>query len=187
MRSPIYPLSVSEYLEAELKSEIRHEYVGGEVFAMAGASRKHNLIAGNIYSRLRSHLRGSDCDAFMSDMKVKLRSEFKKKSIFYYPDVVVSCELPTQDQFVLNSPCLIIEVLSPSTEVIDKREKLQNYQTIPSLQEYVLVAQDRIHIEIYRRIDEENWTREILGREDKLQLDSVNLTLAVTDIYEDLF
>jgi Uma2 family endonuclease len=120
-------------------------------------------------------------------MKVKLRSEIKKKSIFYYPDVVVSCELSTQDQFILNSPCLIIEVLSPSTEVIDKREKLQNYQNIPSLQEYVLVSQDRICIEIYRRIDEENWTRETLGREDKLQLDSVNLILPVTDIYEDVF
>ncbi len=187
MRSPIYPLSVSEYLEAELKSEIRHEYVGGEVFAMAGASRKHNLLSLALASRLRSHLRGSGCDAFMSDMKVKLRSEIKKKSIFYYPDVVVSCELSTQDQFILNSPCLIIEVLSPSTEVIDKREKLQNYQNIPSLQEYVLVAQDRICIEIYRRIDEENWTRETLGREDKLQLDSVNLILPVTDIYEDVF
>ncbi len=187
MRSPIYPLSVSEYLEAEAKSEFRHEYVGGEVFAMAGASRKHNLIAGNIYSRLRSHLRGGGCDAFMSDMKVKLKSEIKKKSIFYYPDVVVSCELQTQDQFVLNSPSLIVEVLSPSTEVIDKREKLQNYQTILSLQEYVLVAQDQVHMEIYRRIDEENWTRETLGREDKLQLDSVNLTLPVMDIYEDVF
>jgi len=82
---------------------------------MAGASKKHNFLFLSLASRLRSDLRGSGCDTFMPDMKVKLESEIKKKSIFYYPDVVVSCELQTQDQFVLNSPCLIIEILSPST------------------------------------------------------------------------
>jgi Uma2 family endonuclease len=124
MRSPIHDLSVLEYLEAEAKSEIRHEYIDGEVFAMAGGSRNHNRICLNIASRLSSHLRGSKCNVFMSDMKVKVKSLQQNKNIFYYPDVIATCNLQDQDQFIVNSPCLIIEVLSPSTEMIDRREKL---------------------------------------------------------------
>jgi Uma2 family endonuclease len=91
MRSPIYDLSVLEYLEAEAKSEIRHEYIDGQVFAMEGRSRNHNRICLNIASRLSSHLRGSECNVFMSDMKVKLKSLQQNKTIFYYPNILASC------------------------------------------------------------------------------------------------
>jgi Uma2 family endonuclease len=186
MRSPIHNFSVLEYLEAEAKSEIRHEYIDGEVFAMAGGSKKHNLIAGNTYSRLRGHLRGSGCDAFMADMKVNLKSLQQHKTIFYYPDIVVTCDPRDRDQFSVNYPCLIIEVLSPSTEVIDKREKLVNYKTIPSLQEYVLISQDQIKVEVYRHDLAGNWTKEVLEKEHDLCLNSVDLILTMANIYEDV-
>jgi Uma2 family endonuclease len=187
MQSSIQLLSVIEYLEAEATSEIRHEYIDGQVFAMAGASRRHNRISGNIYSRLLAHLRGSGCDAFMADMKVGLKSAQKQKSIFYYPDVVITCNPDDQDQFIVNSPCLIIEVLSPGTEFVDCKEKLVNYQTITSLQEYILVSQDQMQVEVYRQDVAGNWTEEVLGRGNQLQLDSIDLILKMHDIYEDVF
>lgn len=187
MRSPIHTFSVAEYLEAESKSEIRHEYLGGQIFAMAGGSKAHNIITLNIASRLRSQLRGGSCDVFMSDMKVKLKPANQNKTIFYYPDVAVTCSFEEQDNYLLEYPCLIFEVLSPSTEVTDRREKLVNYQTISSLQEYVLIAQDEIEIEVYRRDMQGNWTKEVLGSDDKLVLNSVNSSLTMADIYEDIF
>jgi Uma2 family endonuclease len=187
MRSPIYLMSSSEYLEAEAKSEIRHEYVDGEIFAMAGGSRNHNRICGNIYSRLRTHLRGTKCEVFMSDMKVWLKSLRQNKMIFYYPDILVTCNPQDRDQFLVDRPCLIIEVLSPSTETIDKREKLVNYKNISSLQEYVLISQDQIKVEVYRQDAEENWTKEILDKDGELYLSSIDITLKMSDIYEDVF
>ncbi|WP_019498467.1 Uma2 family endonuclease [Pseudanabaena sp. PCC 6802] len=187
MRSPIRIFSVTEYLEAESKSEVRHEYLGGHVFAMAGGSKAHNIITLNIASGLRSQLRGGTCDVFMSDMKVKLKSANQSKTIFYYPDVVVTCSPEDRDLYFVNHPCLIFEVLSPGTEASDRREKLVNYQTIDSLQEYVLISQDEIKVEVYRQDLQGNWTKEILGSEDKLVLNSVNLSLTMADIYEDIF
>lgn len=186
MQSSINLLTVAEYLEAESKSEVRHEYLGGQIFAMAGGSKQHNIITLNVASGMRSHLRGSSCNVFMSDMKVGLKLTSQNKTIFYYPDVVVTCDLQDQDLYVLNYPCLIIEVLSPSTEITDKREKLVNYRTLASLQEYILISQDEIKVEVYRKSAEGNWTLQILGKDDELQLCSVNLTLTMADIYEDV-
>ncbi len=187
MRSPIPVFSVAEYLAAETKSEVRHEYLGGHIFAMAGGSKAHNIITLNIASWLRSRLRGGACNVFMSDMKVKLEAANQNKTIFYYPDVVVTCSPEDRDNYLVNYPCVIFEVLSPSTEVSDHREKLVNYQTLGSLQEYVLVSQDEIKVEVYRQELPGNWTQEILGSEDKLVLNSVNLSLTMADIYEDIF
>lgn len=145
------------------------------------------MIAGNIYSRLRSHLRGSSCSVFMADMKVKIELANKANDIFYYPDVVVTCNSQDQDRFFLNCPCLIIEILSPSTETTDKREKLVNYQNLESLREYVLVSQDEIKVEVYRKDAQGNWSVQILGKGDDLELNSVGFTLTMTDIYEDVF
>jgi Uma2 family endonuclease len=201
MQSPVTFFSVEEYLQLEQTSEIRHEYLAGQVFAMSGGSKEHNLIAGNIYSRLRSHLRGGSCSVFMADMKVNIEltnknsgnlteaqppSKFSRKSIFYYPDVIVSCDPDEQDRFSLSYPCLIIEVLSPSTELTDRREKFVNYQNLETLQEYVLVSQEEIKVEVYRKDDEGNWLVEILGKDDELRLDSIGLTLTMTEIYEDV-
>lgn len=186
MQSPVNFFTVEEYVQLEQTSEIRHEYLGGQVFAMSGGSKQHNLIAGNIYSRLRSHLRGGSCSVFMADMKVRIELASQNKSIFYYPDLIVTCDPQDQDRFSLNYPCLIIEVLSPSTETTDKREKLVNYRTLESLQEYVLVSQDEIKVEVYRKDTQGNWSVQTLGKSNNLELNSVGLTLTMADIYEDV-
>ena len=187
MQSPLYFFTVEEYLKLEQTSDIRHEYFAGEVFAMAGSSKEHNIISGNVYSRLRSRLRGSSCNVFMSDMKVRISLAHENQTIFYYPDVIVSCDSEDQDRYFLNYPCLIIEVLSPSTETIDRREKLLNYRSLASLKEYVLISQDQVKVEVYRQDEKRNWTiQTLINRDDKLHLDSVGLILEMTDIYEDV-
>ncbi|CAD5979455.1 putative protein sll0925 [Planktothrix tepida] len=182
MRSPLPLLTVEDYLNAEANSQTRHEYVGGYVFAMAGASEEHNIIAGNIFALLRPHLRGSSCRVFVSDMKVKVQDD-----IFYYPDLLVTCNPQDNHRYFKTQPSLIIEVLSETTETTDRREKLMNYQTLDSLKEYVLVSQNQMQVEIYRQDDQGNWTIQILGQKDDLILESVGLTLTMAQIYEDVF
>lgn len=184
MQSPLSCLTASEYLSIEQHSEIRHEYVDGEIFAMAGASEEHNLIAGNIYNLLRSHLRGTSCRTFMSDMKLKIN--IAQADIFYYPDIVVTCDPQDKEKYFKTRPSLIVEVLSDSTKVIDKREKRSNYRTLDSLQEYVLVYQDEMKVEIYRKNDDGDWIMQTLGKGDLLELNSVGLRLSLNDIYEDV-
>ena len=186
MSVPLTHLTVEEYLKAEESSEIRHEYLDGQIFAMSGASREHNLIAGNIFARLRTHLRGSSCRTFISDMKVKIQIDNQKADLFYYPDVVVTCNSTDKQRFFLTSPSLIIEVLSPSTETTDRREKLLNYQKLDSLREYVLVSQDKVKIEVYRKDIQGNWSLIILGKDDELRLDSIGATLTMVEVYEDV-
>ncbi|MDJ0798262.1 MAG: Uma2 family endonuclease [Calothrix sp. MO_167.B12] len=186
MQSPINFFTVEEYLQLEQTSEIHHEYLGGQVFAMSGGSKEHNTISLNIASRLRFHLRGGSCSVFMADMKVRIELVNQNKSIFYYPDVIVSCDSQDKERFFLNYPCLIIEVLSPSTETTDRREKLVNYRTLESLQEYVLVSQEEIKVEVYRQDAQGNWSLTILGKDDELCLDSIDLNLTMADIYEDV-
>ncbi|MEO1377970.1 MAG: Uma2 family endonuclease [Cyanobacteria bacterium J06635_10] len=186
MQSAINLITVEEYLELEKTSEIRHEYLGGQVFAMSGGSKEHNLIGGNIYSRFRSHLRGGSCSVFMADMKVNIKLISQNKNIYYYPDVVVTCDSDDKDRYSLNYPCLIIEVLSPSTEITDRREKLINYRDLESLQEYVLVSQDKIKVEVYRQDNQGNWSIQTLGKDDELHLNSIDLTLTMSEIYEDV-
>jgi len=194
MQSPINFFTVEEYIQLEQTSESRHEYLGGQVFAMSGGSKQHNTITLNIASIVRysygvatrTHLRGGSCSVFMADMKVRIELANQNKSIFYYPDVIVSCDSQDTERFFLNYPCLIIEVLSPSTETIDRREKLVNYRTLKSLQEYVLVSQDEIKVEVYRQDSQGNWLIQILGKDDQLTLDSIGLNLTMADIYEDV-
>ncbi|MFN9403014.1 MAG: Uma2 family endonuclease, partial [Dolichospermum sp.] len=131
--------------------------------------------------------RGSSCKVFMSDMKVRINLANENQTIFYYPDVIVSCDTEDQDRYFLNYSCLIIEVLSPSTETIDRREKLLNYRSLASLKEYVLISQDEVKVEVYRQDEKRNWTiQTLINRDDKLHLDSVGLILEMTDIYEDV-
>ena len=185
--SPLNLISVEEYLKLEQDGEIRHEYVAGQIYAMTGSSREHNLIATNLISLLRPHLRGGVCRAFVSDMKVEIQTSSQRADFFYYPDVVVTCDPQDRERYFLTSPCLVIEILSPSTQATDKREKRINYQTISSLQEYVLISQDEIKVEVYRQDNKGNWTVEIYRQDNDLSLDSVGLTLTMADIYEDVF
>lgn len=185
MQSPLYTLSPSAYLEFENRSEIRHEYLGGQIFAMAGASDIHNLIALSIVSRLYLHLFGSPCRVFMSDMKVKIN--LKEALIFYYPDIFVTCD-PTDDEKLFKTkPKLIIEILSPSTENIDRREKFLHYQSIASLEEYVLISQEEMHVEIYRPNSQGYWVKESWKSGDTIHLHSLNFHLALSEIYENGF
>lgn len=150
---PHYLLSVGEYLALERDSPVRHEYVGGELYAMTGASRRHNRIAGNIYRKLADAVEGSPCRVYVSDMKVRV------EDAFYYPDVMVACEEPPEDEYLEDAPCLVVEVLSPGTEGTDRREKLAAYQGLPSLKMYLIVAQDERLVTHYSRDDTGRWRR----------------------------
>src|SRR4051812_7008678 len=142
-------LSVEDYLKLEAYGKVRHEYIGGAVHAMAGTSEQHNLVSLNIASAFHHHLRDGPCRAYMADFKVRL--EINREDIFYYPDVMVSCVRDGLEEFYLRYPRLLVEVLSDSTEMIDRREKLINYPQIPTLEEYVLVAQDKSEVTLLRR------------------------------------
>jgi len=177
-------MSVEEYLESEKDSPVRHEYIDGQIYAMVGASDRHNRIAGNLYNRLDDHLGDGPCEPFISDMKV-----WVSETVYYYPDVVVACDGPDADAYYRKQPCLIIEVSSPGTvppgtERIDRAEKLIAYKQVKSLKEYVIVSQDRLHIEVFRRQRNGRWQWEVLTEsDDELRLESVGLTLSLTQVY----
>ena len=175
-------LTYSEYLAYEEASLTKHEFVNGQAYAMAGASEDHNLLVGGLFSRIWNHLRGKPCRVFSSDMKLTIASA---NNAAYYPDVLVVCDRTDSDPYVKQKPCLLIEVLSPSTALLDRREKLFNYQKLESLQEYVLVSQSEIKVELYRR-DSEGWLVQSLSMGESLQLQSIDLAIALADIYEDV-
>ncbi len=194
-------LSPDSYLEGELGSDIRHEYVDGEVFAMAGAGEAHNLIAMNVASGLRGAARGGPCRIFISDMKVRVAAW----NAFYYPDILATCDPSDTQTYFKEHPCLIVEVLSPSTERTDRRdtrkghhrhckpvnrqhwrEKLLAYRMLESLREYVLISQDQRRVEVYRRAEDGAWSLETLSDGDALRLECVNATLTLDEVYEDV-
>lgn len=174
------PLSVEAYLEGEQHSEVRHEYLAGEVYAMTGASAAHNIIALNLATALHAHLRGGPCRVFMSDMKLRLRHA--QDDYFYYPDVMVACQPDDNARFWREQPKLVVEVLSDSTERIDSREKLFAYQHIEALEEYVLVAQDRREVTLYRKSD--GWSACRPFGAEVIELVSVGLNLVMDTLYE---
>ncbi|MBV8856966.1 MAG: Uma2 family endonuclease [Acidobacteria bacterium] len=176
-----FSLSVAEYLEGEKDAAVRHEYVAGQAYAMAGASARHNRIAGNIFARLNNLLDGAECEPFISDMKVSVAPD-----LYYYPDVVVTCDPPGADPYVRTEPRLVVEVLSPSTERADRHEKLAAYKNCPSVLEYALVSQDRMLVELHRRVGD-GWQTELLTEPvERCAFDSVGLTLALADIYRNV-
>jgi Uma2 family endonuclease len=173
-------ISPDEYLlrENDRPDDIKHEYVNGQIYAMAGASRGHNLVTMAFSALLFNHLRGSGWLVFQSDMKVRIQTLDGTR--FYYPDVQVAREEETESHFN-TSPCLILEVLSGSSALKDRSEKLSAYRLIPALQEYVLCSQDSPHVEIYRRSTE--WKMEHYTTAQTFQLESVKLEVAVDDLY----
>ncbi len=147
-------LTETEYLERERVSMIKHEYYAGKIFAMSGASEAHNLIASNVNASIYAQIRGRGCRIYPSDMRIKIA----KTGLYTYPDMTIVCETPeftdmTKRDTLLN-PMIIIEILSPSTERYDRGVKFQNYRTIGSLKEYILIAQNKHHIERYTRHEE---------------------------------
>ena len=179
-------LTPAEYLARERASESRSEFVEGEVFPMAGASREHNLIAGNIYILLRTHLRGLGCEVYTSDMRVKVEAS----GLYTYPDVTVVRGTPRfEDANVdtLLNPALIVEVLSESTEDYDRGEKFDHYRGIVSFTDYLLVAQDRHCIEHFVRSPHGQWIRrELTAADGVLEIPSFGCRLSMADVYEDV-
>lgn len=176
-------ISPETYLEVEQDSPLKHEYRQGQAYAMAGASNAHVLIAGNLFAMLRNHLRGSGCLTYISDTKAHIESI----NTYYYPDVIVSCDQRDRafDNF-LRYPCLIVEVLSSTTEAFDRGDKFADYRQINSLQEYVLVSQTRMSAECFRRNLEGQWVLYPYGEADEIHLASVNFRSRVVALYEDV-
>ena len=178
LRRPQLVVSLADYLEGERDGAVRHEYVGGHVYAMAAASDRHNRIALNIASRLNDGLSEGPCETFISDMKVKVG-----ENTYYYPDVMVSCDPAASDPYFRARPVLIVEVTSPTTERIDHHEKMLAYLQIDSLREYVLVSQDQMRVEVHRRLGG-SWTPQLLTEsDDAVQLESIGLSISLTAIY----
>lgn len=177
------PMSVEEYLTGEQCTEIRHEFLAGDVYAMGGATDRHNIISLNIAAALHGQLRGGPCTVFINDMKVHLR--FDQQDYFYYPDVMVACDPADNAPLYRDRPCVIIEVLSDSTERVDRREKLFAFRGIESLRHYVLVDQGKIEVTSYRRHEGEDWKTSILADPgDKLSLEAIGASIPLEDIYE---
>lgn len=179
MRLPNYKvahISETDYLQNEELSDIKHEYFDGEIFAMSGAKANHQRIKGNVFAEVRQHLKGTPCEAFQSDMKVRA----DKGNKYFYPDVVISCNQDGESDFT-ESPRLIIEVLSNSTRKFDKDLKRKIYQAIPSLEEYVLIEQDHVEIEISRK--SEDWYSSYYFLGDNVVFESIGLTLSILDVY----
>jgi Uma2 family endonuclease len=174
-------LSVDEYLAGEEQSDIRHEYLAGIVYAMAGGSEDHNTVGLNIAAALRNHLRGRGCRVFIFDMKARI--PVTSPPTFYYPDVMVTCDQRDKDRHSKEFPKVVIEILSDRTERIDRGEKFSNYIQIPTLEEYVLLAQDCVEATIFAR--NKNWEPEILRfPEQKLHLRSLDFSIRLADLYE---
>lgn len=174
-------LSHAEYLEMEAASPIKHEYVAGYAYAMTGTSDAHNFISLNLAAILRNHLKGSPCRVFIADVKAKL----ERADAFYYPDVMVSCETPSS-AYYREKPSLIIEVLSSSTTKFDTGDKRRDYQSIPSLQEYVLVSQECMDVRVWRRGAPE-WTMAIYTDGAVVPFAAVGLEIPIEQIYEDVW
>jgi Uma2 family endonuclease len=176
-------LAPEEYLQAEEQNLLKHEYIDGQVYAMAGASDSHVTIALNVASLLKSHLRGSQCRVFMSDMKARIES----LNTYYYPDVMVTCddrdrELTTYKRY----PCLIVEVLSQSTEGFDRGDKFADYQQLDTLREYVLISAHRQRVDCFRRNAEGLWVLHSYLTNSEVTLTSIDFKAAIADLYEDV-
>lgn len=175
-----YQMTPEEYLEWEPTQEDRYEYVDGEVFAMTGGSKPHNRIAGNLYTALDGYLQDKGCEIYMADVKVQA----SPTSAYHYPDLVVTCDRRDQNsnQFV-QYPCLIIEVLSPSTEAYDRGSKFAQYRKLETLQEYVLIESTAIGVECFRRNAEGLWVLHPYEAGDTVTFESIDFSVAIDTLY----
>jgi len=170
-------ISEQDYLEGEKISEIKHEYIDGNVYAMAGASKNHQRIIANLARHLGNYLNSSPCEVFFSDIKVRV--DAKK---YFYPDVIVVCENDDEDAYYTESPRIIVEVLSSSTRKFDHTLKRQFYQTLPSLEEYILIEQDFVQVAVYRKAD--SWQSNFYYLGDTVTFQSLDFSLSVAEIYQ---
>ena len=172
-------ISPEDYLAGELVAEVRHEYVGGRVFPMPGASDDHNRIVGNLFLALGNHLQGHVCEVFSNDMKARTHGQ-----VYYYPDVMVCCDPTDNARYYRERPRFIFEVLSEETRRTDEREKALAYFHTPSLEAYVIVDQERLAVTVFRRDRGQWWKTETLTEPGSLvRLDSLGFEISLERIY----
>jgi Uma2 family endonuclease len=180
---PTTSLSPAEYLELERKAERKSEYLNGEMFLMAGASRWHGLIVTNLVGELRQQLKARPCEVYSSDLRLRV----SPSGLYTYPDVMVVCgeaQFADDQKDTLLNPNLIVEVLSDSTRDYDRGEKFQHYRTLPSLREYLTIAQDAPHIERWTRQPEDHWLlTEFSDLSQSIQVTSVDCVLSLAEVY----
>jgi Uma2 family endonuclease len=176
-------MTYAEYLEFERSSELKHEYLRGEVFAMAGGTPEHARLAANVIGELRNALRGRPCSVFTSDARVRIAATDRAT----YPDVTVVCgrlDHAPDDADAIVNPIVIVEILSDATEAEDRGEKFAHYRRLASLREYVLVSQRARRLEVYRRRDD-RWFLDEAGAGETLRLESIDVALSVDEVYRD--
>ncbi len=176
-------ITPEEYLEGEKAAEVRHEYIDGELFAVAGGSDTHAKISGNAFALLKAHLRGSPCSAYISDMKIQ-----PDETKYFYPDVMVTCdEDDHKGNYAKRNPTLIIEVLSSNTEGYDRGKKFEFYRRIPGLREYVLVDQSEHHVDIFRKEGDQRWVLFSYSQPDtEICFTSVDFCCTLAELYENV-
>jgi Uma2 family endonuclease len=175
-------VSVDDYLALELSSEVKHEYSGGYVYAMAGAKNVHNRIAGAWYGSMHAQLRGKPCEPFNSDTKVRIK--FPTHTRFYYPDGMVVCEPNAADSSYQDRPVVIVEVVSDATRRIDEGEKREAYLTIPTLAAYFIIETDRPRVVVHRRTDSGFVAEAYEGTAAVIPVDAIDAELPLAELYE---
>lgn len=182
--SPKTPLSAEDYLALETTSAQKHEFIDGRVFAMAGATDSHITIALNVAMLLQSHLRGTECRTYISDMKLRI----DRQNCFYYPDVFVTCDARDRETNTFKRhPAAIVEVLSKSTEAFDRGDKFADYRTLETLREYILINHRHRRVECFRRSESNRWVLHTYTSETpRIDLAIANITLNLADVYEDV-
>ena len=176
--TPSPSLSVEEYMRLERASERRHEYVAGRVYALGAPTLRHNRIVGNVFARLWTAARGGPCVVHAENVRLRVADD-----VIYCPDVMVVCS-PQHDDYLAESPCLVVEVTSPSTASIDRREKVTNYRRIPSLQAYVVIDQRRRRVDRHWRDEHGEWWHVTVAGNGEVRLPCPELRLTLDEIYE---
>ncbi len=185
LTAPEAHVGVEEYLAREQRSDIRHEYLAGHIVAMGGASRGHGLIAGSLHALLLPAARRRGCQLFVADMKVRIDHE--GDSWFYYPDLVLACDPADREPLYVRDPCLLVEVLSPSTEQTDTREKLLAYRLLPGLREYLMLRQDRLQADLYQRETDGRWQHlRMTHLDETLPLRCLDAQPSLREVYVDV-
>jgi Uma2 family endonuclease len=173
-------MSSDEYLAWEAGQQERHEYWDGEVVAMSGGTKKHNRVAINWVQQLNAAIGDRDCEVYINDVKVQVQANRK----YFYPDVVVTCDTGDQDTQLVHYPCLIVEVLSPSTEAVDRGKKFTHYRRFTTLREYILIQPEQPIVEVFAKNIAGKWELAEYGMDDVIQLESIGCSIAVKDLYD---
>jgi Uma2 family endonuclease len=174
-------MTVEDFLAFEKDNPVRHEYVAGEVYAVAGPRLRHNLISTNILTRLRAPARARGCRVYIENVLVRIAHD-----VMYYPDITVVCREPGLEQWIAEHPSVVVEVTSPSTRGVDRREKLANYRKLASVEHYIIVEQRRREVSVYSRAANGEWDRTEFVQTGTIDIASLGCSLTLDEIYDDV-